>query len=388
MQSKVRVKKSTKSVEYPLNRHNQMTTDHLPTPPTRTIPWILGERSVLCQFALWHSTRSGGFSRALHKVILCLLRRYRKRDPIWHKTVAGFICGIWMFLDNKQRRNTIALYVIVRALSDCVRLAVAYKKVPVIKHFDVLTFSLSQMVIMFGAIKDPKGLDPKYYRWILHMGKLNEEGLQNALRSPSGAMYRSAGEPFVECCPSWHPDTSCLRYAVTDWFAALVRAGKMYFPVHFVPTILLAPKSIIETPMEFLKKKSWNTIVSAMFLATYVFNMRYTICVGRNLVRDDPPWLGMLGGLTAGLALFIENTRRRSELMLYCLPRAIEWVINRVDKGKMPNLYKLLRTNLWPTIVAQIALAIWLSIWNIPKGIKSSNTINMTVLNIIFGSKH
>ena len=74
--------------------------------------------------------------------------------------------------------------------------------------------------------------------------------------------------------------------------------------------------------------------------------------------------------------------------MLYCLPRALEWVIKRVDKVKMPNLYRLFRTNWWPTFVSQIALAIWLSICNIPKGIKSSNTINMTVLNIIFGSKH
>jgi len=323
-----------------------------------------------------------------YKVIVCLLRRIRRRDRIWHKTVAGFLCGIWIVLDRKRRRNTIALYCIVRALSDCVRLSVIYKKVPAVRHFDVATFSLSQIIIMFGAIKDPKGLDPKYYRWILRMGALKEESLQNVLRSPSGAMYRAPGEHFVECCPSWHPDPSCLRFAVKDWFSAFVRAAKMYVPVHFVPTVLLAPKSIIKTPVEFLRKKSWNTMVSASFLATYVFNMRYTICLGRNLVRDDPPWLGMLGGATAGMALFIENPRRRSELMLYCLPRALEWIIHRVDAVRMPRLYKMLRTDWWPTIVTQIALAIWLSIWNIKKGIQSSNTVNMTVLNIVFGSRH
>merc|ERR1712190_343711 len=110
------------------------------------------------------------------------------------------------------------------------------------------------------------------------MGNIKEKPLQNVLRSPSGAMYRTPGESFVECCPLWHEDPSCLRHCIKDWFAAFVRATKMYIPVHFVPTILLAPKSIIKTPMEYLQKKSWNTIISAMFLATYVFNMRYTIC--------------------------------------------------------------------------------------------------------------
>eukprot|EP01083_Nonionella_stella_P128733 390142_1 len=98
------------------------------------------------------------------------------------------------------------------------------------------------------------------------------------LRSPSGGMYRLENEPFVECSPLWHGDHSCLRFCVKDWFFALIRAGKMYFPVHFVPPILLTPKKILKEPVEFVKKKAWNTIISAMFLATYVFNMRYTVC--------------------------------------------------------------------------------------------------------------
>ena len=88
----------------------------------------------------------------------------------------------------------------------------------------------------------------------------------------------------------------------------------MCIPVQFVPTTLLAPKSIIKAPMDYLQKKSWNTIISAMFLATYVFNIRCTICFGPNSVRDDAPWLPMLGGMTAGMALFIENVKWRSEV--------------------------------------------------------------------------
>lgn len=323
-----------------------------------------------------------------YKVLLCMLRRWRLKDPIYHKTIAGFICGIWILLDGHQRRNTIALYCIVRAISDAVRLGVTYKRLPTIPNFDVATFTASQVIIMFGAIKDPKGLDPKYYKWILNMGNLSENAIQTALRSPSGAMYRLPNEKFVECCPVWHDHPSCIIFNIKDWFKALIRAGKMYFPVHFLPTLLLSPKSIIKAPMEFLKKKSWNTIISACFLATYVFNMRYTVCFLRNIVKDDPAWIAMFGGFMAGLSLIIENPRRRPELMLYCLPRALEWILKRVSKDKLPKLWKLLRTSITSTIAFQIAVALWLTIWNIPKGIKNSNSINMTVMNIVFGSKH
>ena len=66
----------------------------------------------------------------------------------------------------------------------------------------------------------------------------------------------------------------------------------------------------------------------------------------------------------------------------------MEWIMKRVSKDALPKIWKLLRTNMCPTIAFQIAVALWCSIWNIPKGIENSNSINMTVMNIVFGSKH
>lgn len=74
--------------------------------------------------------------------------------------------------------------------------------------------------------------------------------------------------------------------------------------------------------------------------------------------------------------------------MLYCIPRALEWCMKRVKKDKLPKLWAFLRTDMCPTMSLQIALALWMTIWNTPKGIKNSNSINMTVLNVVFGSKH
>merc|ERR1712048_1517868 len=135
------------------------------------------------------------------------------------------------------------------------------------------------------------GLDPKYYKWILNISNLNERAIQNVLRSPAGGMYRLSHEPFTECCPAWHAQPSCLKFCMTDWFFAFWRAIKMYLPVHVLPTILLSPKSILLAPVKFVRQKAWNVIISAMFLATYIFNMRYTICLIRNIIRDDPAWM-------------------------------------------------------------------------------------------------
>ena len=50
-----------------------------------------------------------------------------------------------------------------------------------------------------------------------------------------------------------------------------------------------------------------------MFLATYGFNMRYTVCVLRNIVRDDPAWIAMVGGFMAGFAQLLRiKTKIRS----------------------------------------------------------------------------
>ena len=45
-----------------------------------------------------------------------------------------------------------------------------------------------------------------------------------------------------------------LIFNIKDWFAGLIRAVKMYIPVHFMPTLLLSPKSILKEPMKYIKK--------------------------------------------------------------------------------------------------------------------------------------
>eukprot|EP01084_Bolivina_argentea_P259777 438471_1 len=320
----------------------------------------------------------------IYKIILCALRTYMKKDSIWYKTIAGFLCGLCILLDNTKRRNTVALYCIVRALSDFVRLCIHYKKIPQIKHFDVAIFTVTNIIITNGIFRYPKCMDPRYYKWFKNIGNIPEKQIQ-FLRDMEGH------KPFISCPhPLWHHDMdpSCVRYTFKYSFRLFTRAIIMYIPVHCLPMVLFTPKKIIENPMQFIQRKSTNTIISALFVAVYGFNLRYSICGIRELFKRDPKWLGLFAGCVSGLSIFIENSKRRPELMLYCIPRAMECCMRRVDINKFPNVYKLLRSNVLPTITFQIAVALWMTIMNVPKGVKISNSINMTILKIIFGTIH
>ena len=97
---------------------------------------------------------------------------------------------------------------------------------------------------------------------------------------------------------------------------------------------------------------------------------------------------GILGGFAAGLSLIIEHQNRRPELTLYCLPRASELILKSINKSKYPKLMGILYCKYLRVLVIQISIAIWMTVLNIKNGINIANTLNVTVLKIIFGSKH
>eukprot|EP00484_Ammonia_sp_Unknown_P027882 CAMPEP_0197047628 /NCGR_PEP_ID=MMETSP1384-20130603/23100_1 /TAXON_ID=29189 /ORGANISM="Ammonia sp." /LENGTH=382 /DNA_ID=CAMNT_0042479587 /DNA_START=114 /DNA_END=1262 /DNA_ORIENTATION=- len=332
-----------------------------------------------------------GLMSFTYKVILCALRRIRKKDPIYHKTIAGFLSGLWILIDDKTRRQQIALYCLVRAIADLVKLGVVYKRVPDIPHSDVAVFTVSQFFIMHGLMHASHTLDRGYYKWIKKMGDYSEEQIQLTFRSRVNpkAQYRLPSEQWDTCYPLFHRDPSCLRHHSIGWLFALFRAAQIYLPVHVLPMILFKPKKVLQDPLQFLRRKAFNVMVSSVFLATYQFNMKITICTLRNWFKTDHWSHDLMGGFTTGMALFLENEYRRPELMLYCAPRAIEVAYRLIpNSGYFRGLYQLSRWTYLPVLSFQVAMAVWMTVIAIPKGEDTSNSINMTVLKIIFGSKH
>jgi len=96
----------------------------------------------------------------------------------------------------------------------------------------------------------------------------------------------------------------------------------------------------------------------------------------------------VVGGFFSGLSLFVEHSKRRIELVLYCVPRALEIVMRLIRKDKFPKLYSLLRKPWLPILSFQIAIALWMTVLGSVGGDLAANSLNVTVLRVVFGSKH
>ncbi|KAG8816811.1 hypothetical protein FRC17_000174 [Serendipita sp. 399] len=135
-------------------------------------------------------------------------------------------------------------------------------------------------------------------------------------------------------CELVHGDvmtSSCTVNALTRWIRAFMKAFLIYLPVHTIPTLLVNPMRLLNDPFSFLTAISR----SAAFLATLVGTIFSTVCLSRTVLGPklfpnlphqtiDGPLGGIaLGCITCCLSLYIERGKRRGEIALYVLPRAV-----------------------------------------------------------------
>jgi hypothetical protein len=135
-------------------------------------------------------------------------------------------------------------------------------------------------------------------------------------------------------CELVHGDlmtSSCTANAGMRWVQAFTKALLIYLPVHAIPTLLINPKRVVKDPFALISAISR----SSAFLATFIGTIFSTICLSRTVIGPRLfPTLshqtidGPFGGVTLGcimccLSLYIERGKRRGEIALYVLPRAI-----------------------------------------------------------------
>lgn len=129
--------------------------------------------------------------------------------------------------------------------------------------------------------------------------------------------------------------SSCALNAIIRSRNSFFRSVFLYLPIHLIPRLLSNPMSVITDPFSVLR----GTLYSTSFLASYVGLMWYGICFVRtfglaklfpnisNSFWDGPRGCVLLGTAPAGLAMYIEKGRRRGELALYVLPRAVRTLL-------------------------------------------------------------
>lgn len=130
---------------------------------------------------------------------------------------------------------------------------------------------------------------------------------------------------------------SCVANASVRGLRAFLKALLIYLPVHFLPTILSKPQNLAHIAQRHLL----SSIQSASFLAAFVSSIWFFVCFTRTLVVArmfpfvshnvwDGPTFGCItmGSILCGASIFVEAGRRRAEMALYVLPRAIRTSLN------------------------------------------------------------
>ncbi|CAI2381199.1 unnamed protein product [Moneuplotes crassus] len=127
---------------------------------------------------------------------------------------------------------------------------------------------------------------------------------------------------FIQC-KDIH-DHTCEYEAIEKFFRVLVRAWKMYLPVHLIPVLIFKWKKLKKTPWKVLKKMFKDTFYSVLWLSTYIALYRYFFCLFKNLRgKIDRTSVG-LAGFFCGFGLLWEAQSRQIEMSLYFFPRVLE----------------------------------------------------------------
>ncbi|KAI0078876.1 hypothetical protein K474DRAFT_777373 [Panus rudis PR-1116 ss-1] len=140
--------------------------------------------------------------------------------------------------------------------------------------------------------------------------------------------------------------SSCTRNASIRGLQAFAEAVAIYLPVHILPILLTRPRKLLQTRQ--LIKTGLAVVRSATFLSTFVSSIWYTVCLTRTLLLarlfpqishdlwDGPYGCTFLGSLVCGGSIWIEQGRRRGEMSLYVLPRAIRaWLPHKwINSGR------------------------------------------------------
>ncbi|KAI0322335.1 hypothetical protein OF83DRAFT_1228265 [Amylostereum chailletii] len=250
---------------------------------------------------------------------------------------------------------------------------------------DLFTFwASSARLVCF--IHDPGLLPPSYVKWISSLANIDVRlvtGLQ-ALRTgefsyvkgtapkpnPLAELSKSLGYPYAWGDPRSVPayggpattaqwralgvtgrdgvggipceiihgsvaGSSCATNIALRAFHAFLQAVAIYLPanVHYLPTLLTNPRSLLDL------SKTLRTLLgvlrSATFLSTFVSSIWTAVCVTRTTLiarllpfishdfYDGPFGCILVGCLSCGLSISIEQGRRRGEIALYVLPKAI-----------------------------------------------------------------
>ncbi|KAJ7037997.1 hypothetical protein C8F04DRAFT_1035202 [Mycena alexandri] len=309
----------------------------------------------------------------------------RKRTRRWHSALAGAISGGLAVLWEKRNRQTfLAQQIFVRGLQGSYN-ALSEKTGLHIPHGAIIVFSLACGQIMYAFFLRPDTLPRSYIAWIQEASKASPDSfemnriavrehiidlpaldrviaipnvtpsnLSSLLDLRARAVAGASDLPTYAPCYGLHPTADGCYNAAGGRFVEVVRwMLPIYAALHFVPSILLRWSLFRRDPLHLLKRASIGSLRSSAFLGTFVIICEGVFCIKHNLYERimalpaSSPIRRLLpqrlidvliskgtwwfSGFATGLALLIEDRRRRAELAMYVLPKGLEslWAVAR-----------------------------------------------------------
>ncbi len=142
------------------------------------------------------------------------------------------------------------------------------------------------------------------------------------------------------CSRFCHPGESCLWYALKFIPPVAKVSFKYYLPIHLLPGLYFARKTLKDNPRRFLIKILKASLKSTLFMTALQVLIQLCTC-GMNRSRAFDGYNGFFGSFLAGLSLLFEDPSRREELALFTMPNLYEAFFAFLKKRKiLPVLHQ------------------------------------------------
>ncbi|KAL9672980.1 hypothetical protein QQ045_029233 [Rhodiola kirilowii] len=304
----------------------------------------------------------GGFTGSYH-ALRCLLRKLRKKETPINAILAGSIAGLSILaLDDRSRRRTLALYLLVRLAQCAYNSAKAKNKFHLWgshwRHGDSLLFSIACAQVMYAFVMRPESLPKSYQDFIQKTGPVAKpvykavrdcaRGLPVDVAQLSAYLSTKKGFQNIKLeefhsiipCSIIHPDTSsCMAHNAKAASATFRKTFPLYFSLTFVPFVVLHLQKFMNAPAHICWNAVKNAVRSTTFLSAFVGIFQAVICLHRKVASKDHKLVFWISGGMAALSVLLEKKARRGELALYVMPRAADslWYI-LVNRHILPDV--------------------------------------------------
>ncbi|OXG50365.1 hypothetical protein J010_02837 [Cryptococcus neoformans] len=282
----------------------------------------------------------------------------------WQAAAAGAVGSLGLLWESKSRRTGVAQQMFVRGLQASYNQYTPRFGIH-IAHGDLLLFGACCGQIMFAFLMSPETIPKEYNNWILSASRvpsfairanrtqvrqgyiqdalvqeaLNYKGitatnrirLEDVLRK-----IRDGQQPVAVPCGMVHPwCNTCTETNFRRFFAVCRFMLPVYSALHLIPMLVLRRHHVKRDPIRMMARALWGISRSCSFLGVFVVIYQVLFCARvqaleksrgpdfmRSLLKRKEVFWAL--GFTTCLSLLVEEKKRRAELAMYVLPRALE----------------------------------------------------------------